>query len=165
MTVFELLQLVGKHTFFLYYYAFSMLLSILLGQFFLSKTGQQGVWNYFFSLLIYVMGVFGVFSIILFFFQLFTSRLAISLVEILIPFLTMVIGIMIIRRRVNVWLVTGFGSFQVYIFIQFLIVLTCFLLDHYGLVSFSQWPVYLLFLLLVALTIIVQVIVRKTFTK
>lgn len=156
MTVLELLKLVEAHPFILLYYSFSMLLSIVLGRFFLIKLGQPKVWNYFFALLIYVMSVFGIFSVIIFFYQLLTFQLAISLLEILIPFGTMLIAIGLIRRRVDVSLLTGFQNFRVFLITLFLMLLTCFAVDYFGWWKISNWPVYLFLLFLIIVTIIIR---------
>ena len=167
MTVMEFLKLVENHPFILLYYSFSMLLSIVLGRFFLIKLGQPNIWNYFFALLIYVMSVFGIFSVIIFFYQLLTFQMAISLLEILIPFGTMLIAIWIIRRRVDISLLTGFQDFRVFLVALFLMLLTCFAVDFFGWWLISEWPVYLFFLFLIIVTIIIRQILfqRKVIRK
>ena len=158
MTVSELLRLVESHPFILLYYAFSMLLSILLGRFFLIKLGQPKIWNYFFALLIYVMSAFGIFSLIIFCYQLLTFELDISLVEILIPFGTMLVCTWIIRRLVNISLLTGFRDFRVFFVTLFLMLLACFVVDYVGWLLFSKWPVYLFFLFLILMTFLIHLV-------
>lgn len=158
MTVSELLRLVENHPFILLYYAFSMLLSIVLGRFFLIKLGQPKIWNYFFALLIYVMSAFGIFSLIIFCYQLLTFELDISLVEILIPFGTMLVCTWIIRRLVNISLLTGFHDFRVFFVTLFLMLLACFVVDYVGWLLFSKWPVYLFFLFLILMTFLIHLV-------
>lgn len=158
MTVSELLRLVESHPFILQYYAFSMLLSIVLGRFFLIKLGQPKIWNYFFALLIYVMSAFGIYSLIVFCYQLLTFELNISLVEILIPFGTMLVCTWIIRGVVNISLLTGFHDYRVFLATLFLMLLACFVVDYVGWLLFSKWPVYLFFLFLILMTFLIQLV-------
>lgn len=158
MTVSELLRLVESHPFILQYYAFSMLLSIVLGRFFLIKLGQPKIWNYFFALLIYVMSAFGIYSLIIFCYQLLTFELNISLVEILIPFGTMLVCTWIIRGVVNISLLTGFHDYRVFLATLFLMLLACFVVDYVGWLLFSKWPVYLFFLFLILMTFLIHLV-------
>jgi len=161
MTIIEFLKIVEFYPFIIYYYAFSMILSIVLGRFFLSRMGHPRIWNYFFSLLLYMVSVVGLFSLIVFFYQVFTHALAISVWDILTPFFTMIIAILLIRKRVNIPLVSGFGYSWAFFIVLFVILLLFFLLDYISWMSFSKWPVYLFLLFLVGITMIVQLVVRR----
>ncbi len=156
MTIIEFLTLVEHHTFLVHYYAFSMLFSILLGRLFLSRMGHPRIWNYFFSLLLYMMSVLGVFSAIMFFYKLVDGLPGLPSYEILVPFFTMVVGILLIQKRVNISLLTGFGHAWAFFVVLFLIILTCILIDNAGWLSFSDWPVYFFLLFLIGVTLIIQ---------
>lgn len=156
MTIIDFLNLVEQHSFIVLYYSFSMLFSVFLGRLFLSRMGHPRIWNYFFSLLLYMMSVLGLFSLIMFFYQWFTGALTMSIWVVLVPFLTMVAGILLIYNRVNISLLTGFGSSQTFFAVLFLIILSSFLIDYGGWVSLSEWPVYLVFLFLIGITLIIQ---------
>ena len=156
MTINEFLTLIGPHPFILYYYAFSMILSIVMGRYFLSRMGHPRIWNYFFSLLLYVMSVLGMFSLILFAYQWITNSFVIAQVEVLIPFLTMIVALWLIRSRVNVSLLTGFGSYKAFYIVLFSIALCTFLLDETGLLFIFDWPLYLFMLFLVVITLVIQ---------
>lgn len=161
MTVYELLELVDKNPFLLFYYAFSMLLSVLLGRFFLVKMGHPKVWNYFFALLFYVMSVFGLFSIIVFMYDLLTRHLTLSAFEMLIPLGTLILSILIIYKRVDIVLITGFQNLKVFLSTLFLILLICFAADYFGLIPFSDWPIYLFFLFLIAVVIAIRFLIFR----
>ncbi len=161
MTITEFLKLVELHPFIIYYYAFSMIMSIVLGRFFLSRMGHPRIWNYFFSLLLYMMSVIGMFSLIVFFYQVYTHALIISLIDILIPFFTMIVAILLIRKRVNIPLVTGFGYSWAFFVVLFAMLLLFFLVNYLGLMSFSQWPIYLFLLFLVGITLVTQLVVHR----
>ncbi|MBY5959448.1 hypothetical protein KUV50_14955 [Membranicola marinus] len=156
MTLHEFLTLVDHHSFIIFYYGFSMLFSVLLGLLFLHKMGHPKVWNYFFSFLLYMMSVLGMFSLIMAFYQWITSALVTSAVVILIPFVTMVIGLVLIYNRVDITLLTGFGNGRIFFAVLFFILITGFWLDQAGWVSFSTWPVYLVLLFFIGMTLVVR---------
>lgn len=161
MTIIEFFKLVEHHPFIIYYYAFSMIMSIVLGRFFLSRMGHPRIWNYFFSILLYMMSVAGMFSLIVFFYQIYTDVLDISLMDILTPFLTMILAILLIRKRVNIPLVTGFGYSWVFFVALFFILLLFFIVNLLGWMTFSHWPVYLFLLFLVGITFIAQLVIHR----
>lgn len=156
MTVIEFLTLIELHPFILYYYAFSMMLSIILGHFFLSRMGHPGIWNYFFSFLLYMMSVIGMVSVIVFGFQLISGDFTLPWYEVLIPFFTMMMAIIIIRNQVNISLLTGFGHSRAFFGGLFLLLFLLFVAHNLGWWSVLSWPLYLFLLLLVVITLILR---------
>src|SRR5690625_7692192 len=114
MAVIDFLHFVEMNPILLYYYAFSMLLSVSLGSLFLRYLGEQRIWIYFFSVLIYVMSVFGIFSLVVTFYQLRWRDLQMYLIEMLIPFFTMLIAVSVLGRIVNLAMFTGYNLVCVY---------------------------------------------------
>lgn len=161
MTVLEFLKLVEKHPFIIVYYAFSMILSILLGRLFLEKLGHPRIWNYFFSLLLYVLCVLGLISLILFFFHFTFHPLKILPFYLLIPFITMIVSLWLIYRRVNMDLLSGFHRFWIFLFVLLWVLIACVLIDYTGWIKISNWPVYLFLLFLVFITVVIQQISQK----
>lgn len=96
------------------------------------------------------------FSLIMAFYQWITSALVTSAVVILIPFVTMVIGLVLIYNRVDITLLTGFGNGRIFFAVLFFILITGFWLDQAGWVSFSTWPVYLVLLFFIGMTLVVR---------
>lgn len=156
MTINEFIALVEQHPFILYYYGFSMILSIVLGRFFLSRMGYVRIWNYFFSFLLYVMTVVGMYSLILFAFRWMTDSFRIDPAEVLIPFLTMLIALFLIRNKVNISLLTGFGNFFSFYIVLFFISLGTFILDYTCLVLFFDWSIFLFLLFFMMMTMGMQ---------
>lgn len=156
----EFLRIVEQNPFLLYYYAFSLIISILLGRLFLIGMGHQRLWNYFFSILLFLMSVIGMFSLVMMFYQLFTGALTLSLYDIGVPFAAMIISIWLIRKKVSIPMLTGLNHGLAFFGMLFVLILTLFLLDYNMKWMVSGLPVSLFLLLLIGLTILLQFLVR-----
>jgi|GEM_PF-6487766 len=152
MAVIDFLHFVEMNPILLYYYAFSMLLSVSLGSLFLRYLGEQRIWNYFFSVLIHVMSVFGIFSLVVTFYQLRWRDSQMNLIEMLIPFFTMVIAVPVLGRRVNLAMITGYKNVWVYYIWAFVLIAGLFFFDRLSWIQIAHWSLsWMLVIILIML--------------
>lgn len=160
MPVIDFLRFVEINPILLYYYAFSTLLSVLLGSLFLRYLGQPRIWNYFFSVLVHVLSVFGVFSIVVTLYELYLRESGMNPFEMLIPFFTMLIAVFILSKRVDLAMITGYKRIGSYYIGVFVLISGMFLLDRLQWISIAQWSLSWVLVIVLVLLFLFQRVAR-----
>jgi hypothetical protein len=113
MTLQEFFNLLGENpiyvVFFFFIIPFAAFMAGILGR----GEGHLAPWKYLYSVLIYLVSIPGVFAVFLFLYQFFFDRKSIMQADVLmeiLPVLSMVITLLIIKGNVNLDYIPGFGK-------------------------------------------------------
>ncbi len=118
------------------------------------EEGNQNPWRYFFSTLIYMVCIPGIFAIILCIYSFFFERQNLLQVNVLIyflPILSMLATLLFIRRKVDLAEIPGFdriGGFMMVIAATFIIILILQKMRIWVVFMGSMWHLLALFLVL-----------------
>lgn len=156
MAVIDFLRFVEINPVLLYFYAFSMLLSGVLGSLFLRHLGQPGIWNYFFSALVHIVSVFGIFSIVVTVYQLYMQNSLMHPFEMLIPFFTMLIALTVLSKRVDLAVITGYRRIWSYYVRILILIIVMLVLDRLHFPEISRWPLSWVLVIVLVLLFLLQ---------
>lgn len=120
--------------------------------------GHVSPWKYLYGLLVYAVCIPGIFSvalsIYLFLFERGGSIMNTNLLTQIIPVVSMVLSLSIIRRNVSFDQVPGFGKLSSLIMTIGAVFLLMYLLDRTHLIAFVMVPVQYLLLIVVGLLLV-----------
>lgn len=148
MKVINLLKIFESNPFLLYYYAFSMLLTVSMGQIFMRFLGMRRLWIYFFAVIVHILSFFGAFSLIMLIYSLLVPGISIHPAEILIPFFTMLLALALLRKKINLASVLGSPSFWQYYLLIVLLMSSLILIDEKTMINIREWSIWWVLILL-----------------
>ncbi|HQU59597.1 MAG: hypothetical protein KDD02_05415 [Phaeodactylibacter sp.] len=159
MTLKELFEQLAEHpAYLLFYFAIIPVMAFLAG--ILAKgEGHMSPWKYLYSTLIYFICVPGIFAITVSVYQFLFQRGSIMDADVfaqVLPVVSMVITLLIIRRNVNLDYIPGFdklGGLVTVITATFIIM---WFIDRTRIIVFSYLPFYQVILIFIALLLVVR---------
>ena len=166
MTLRELFQLLGEHPeYVIFYFTIIPIMAFLAG--ILGRgEGHLSPWKYLYSSLIYFVCVPGIFSITLSIYNFLFERRSIMDADVLVqilPVLSMVVTLLIIRRNVNLDYIPGFDKLSGLITIITAAFFIMWFIDRTRIWVISFLPFQYVILIFVGLLIIIRYGWRKAF--
>lgn len=166
MTLNELFQFLSSHPAYTITYLVAIpsvagILGILL-----EDKGGRDPWRYFYMFLLYLIAIPGIFALTLLIYTfLFEQRSIydIDLITHVLPILSMVVTIWLIRRSVNLDLIPGFGKLTGLIMMITTVLVLLWILDKTRIVLFTYLPFIYVLLILIALLVIFRFGLKKMF--
>ena len=152
MTVGELIQYLYVHPYFVVFYFVAIPLAAFLANILGKDEGHLNPWCYFYSGLIYLSVIPGIFSFLLNFYHLLfenTSIYDINLLVQVLPILSMILSLYLIRKNVSFDLIPGFDRITSFVGSMAGIMIILFILNKTRIVIFSYLPIIWLLLILI----------------
>lgn len=118
---------------------------------------DETIWHYFYSTLIYLVAVPGIFSITLNIYLFLFERRSVMDADVftqILPIISMFATLMIIRRSVNLEKIPGIGKLSGLIWMVGAVLLIMWFLEKTRIYVFSYMPVQYVFLILIGLIIV-----------
>ncbi len=156
MTLEEFFNLLADNPRYIIGYFFLIPITALIGT--IIGKGEEGesVWKYFYSILIYLVAVPGIFAITLSIYLFFFERRGIFQTDIytqILPVLSMIATLLIIRRTVTLETIPGFGKISGLVMMIGVALISMWFLEKTRIYVFSYMPVQYVFLILAGLLI------------
>jgi len=153
MTLGEFFDWTGLHPTLMLVYFFGVPVIVLLAGLLGKGEGHLSPWKYLYSVLIYMVTLPGIFAVTLsIYFFLFERRsiLDTNLFTQVLPVVSMVITILLIRRQVSLDLVPGFDKISGLIMIIATLMCLMWFIDKTHIYSITYMPFYVVILILIA---------------
>ncbi|HUR31140.1 MAG TPA: hypothetical protein VMZ69_06885 [Saprospiraceae bacterium] len=153
MTLGEFFEWMGHHPLFLLVFFFGIPFIALLAGIFNKGEGHLSPWKYLYSILIYLVCIPGIFAITLSVYLFLFERRSIMDTNVytqVLPILSMIVTILIIKRQVNLDLVPGFDKISGLILIIASLMCLMWIIDKTHIYSITFMPFYVVVLILIA---------------
>ena len=164
MTLGEFLRVCAENPALLIFYFTAVPLTALLALFFGRGQGHLSPWKYLYSVLVYLVCIPGIFAVILsIYLFLFEQRslLETNLYTQILPILSMVVTILLIRRNVSLDHVPGFGRLSGLLMIMFAVIAVLWVLDRMRIFAITFIPFVWIIVMILALILIAILGVRR----
>lgn len=164
MTLGDLLNWLSGNPAYVAFYFLLLPLTALLLLLFARNEGHMSPWKYFYTGLIYLVSVPGIFAVTLMAYQFLFERKSMEQVRIfteLLPVLSMVLTFWLIRRNVNLDKVPGFGRLSSLITLITLVLVLMWILDKTRIFVFTGIPFLYVFLILAVFFIVIRVSLNR----
>ncbi|MCO6476983.1 MAG: hypothetical protein J5I94_10210 [Phaeodactylibacter sp.] len=166
MTLRELFQLLAGHPeYIIFYFAIIPVMAFLAG--ILGKgEGHLSPWRYLYSTLIYFVCVPGIFSITVSIYNFLFNRGSIMDADVfaqVLPVLSMVITLLLIRRNVNLDHIPGFDKLSGLITVITAVFILMWVADRTRIIVFSYLPFQYVILIFIALLLAIRYGWRRAF--
>lgn len=128
--------------------------------------GQQSPWKYLYSLLAYMVSIPGIFAITLsIYFFLFERRsiLEMNIYTQILPVVSMLVTLWLIRRNVSFESIPGFETLGRLVFINILVISMMWILEKTHIVIFSFMPFYQFFLIFIIFLLVMRYMAKRIF--
>lgn len=152
MTLGEFFELCGKNPGLLLGYFILIPLIALLALLFSKDQGHLSPWKYLYSVLIYLVCIPGIFAVTLSVYLFLFERRSIMDTNIytqVLPILSMVFTIILIKKQVDLDVVPGFGKLSGLITIISVLMVIMWIIDKTHIYSITFMPFYVVVLILV----------------
>jgi hypothetical protein len=130
--------------------------------------GHQAPWKYLYGFLVYAVCIPGIFSVALsaylFLFEHGGSILNTNLLTQVVPAVSMVLTLSIIRQNIPFEHIPGFGKLSSLMLLIGAVFLLMYLLDRTHLIAFVRVPVHFLLLIVIGLLLVFRYSFRKLLT-
>ena len=137
-----------------------------LAWFFGKGEGHQSPWKYLYSLLSYMVSIPGIFALTLsIYFFLFERRsiLDMNIYTQVLPVVSMLLTLWLIRRNVDFDAVPGFDTLGSLIFINIIVISMMWILEKTHIVIFSFMPFYQFVLVFIGFLLLMRFMLKKVF--
>jgi hypothetical protein len=164
MTLAELFDFLGQNPTYVTAYFLLMPVVALVANWIAQGEGHQAPWNYLYSALVFATCVPGIFSVALsVYFFLFERRslLSTDVLTQILPVLSMVLTVSIIRRNVALQHVPGSERISSLMLLIVAVLVLMYILDRTRLFVLITLPVYQFLLILVGLLLVVRFALRR----
>lgn len=164
MTLGEFFDWTGDHPTLLISYFIGIPLIALLAGMFSKGEGHLSPWKYLYSILIYLTSVPGIFAVTLNIYLFLFERRSImdtNLYTQILPVLSMIATILIIKKQVSLDLVPGFDKISGLIIVIASIMALMWIIDKTHIYSITFMPFYAVILILVAGFFVIRLGLRK----
>ncbi|MCB0635992.1 MAG: hypothetical protein KDC54_05220 [Lewinella sp.] len=160
MTLGEFFNAVSEQPIYIvFYFAIIPVTALLAGWLATKEEGEEAPWSYLYSTLLYLVCVPGIFALTLnIYLWLFErgSVLDYNLLTQVLPFASMLVTILIVRRNVNLDRIPGFNRLSGLIVMITAVLLLMWIIDRTHLIVFSYVPIQWVLLILVGLLLLVR---------
>lgn len=168
MTLREFFDYLGEHPLAIVGYFLLIPLIALLAGWMGRGEGHQSPWKYLYSLLVYAACIPGIFSVALsvylFLFQRGGNILNTNLLTQVVPVVSMILTLSIVRRNVLFENVPGFGKLSSLMMTIGAVFTLMYLLDRTHIIAFVRVPVQYLILIVVGLLLVFRYGFRQLIT-
>ncbi len=164
MTLGEFFTLCGENPAIMLGFFLLIPLIALLAWLFSNGQGHLSPWKYLFSILIYLVCIPGIFAVTLSVYLFLFERRSILDTNVytqILPILSMVITLILIRKQVDLNLVPGFGKISGLITILSVLIILMWIIDKTHIYSITFMPFYVVVLILVAGYLLIRMGFRK----
>ncbi|MBK9338254.1 MAG: hypothetical protein IPM98_17560 [Lewinellaceae bacterium] len=160
MTLRDFFDYLGEHPLVLVGYFLLIPLTALLAGWISRGEGHQSPWKYLYAFLVYAVCIPGIFSVALsvylFLFEHHGSILNANLLTQVMPVISMILTLSLIRRAVPFERVPGFGKLSSLMMTIGAVFMLMYLLDRTHLVAFVRVPVQYLLLIVVGMLLVLR---------
>lgn len=164
MTLGEFFEWTGDHPTLLISFFIGIPLIALLAGMFSKGEGHLSPWKYLYSILIYLTSVPGIFAVTLNIYLFLFERRSImdtNLYTQILPVLSMIATILIIKKQVSLDLVPGFDKISGLIIVIASIMALMWIIDKTHIYSITFMPFYVVILILVAGFFVIRLGLKK----
>ena len=159
MTLRELFQLLGEHPeYIIFYFSIIPIMAFLAG--ILGKgEGHLSPWRYLYSALIYFVCVPGIFSITLSVYNFLFERRSIMDADVfaqVLPIISMVVTLLLIRRNVSLDYIPGFDKLSGLVTVISAALIIMWFVDRTRIIVFSYLPFQYVILIFIGLLLIIR---------
>jgi hypothetical protein len=168
MTLQELFNLLGENPIWILFYFLAIPVTAVLLGVFSKEDSDQSPWKYFYCTLIYLSCVPGIFSFTLsVYFFLFEKRsiLATDVYTQILPLLSMLASLLIIRQNADLDKIPGFDKINGLVMIIGALLTGMWILDRTHIIAISFMPFYFVVLILIGLLVLIRYSVKKLFAR
>ncbi len=159
MSLGEFIGYMGNNPAFALFFFFIIPIAALLGNFMAKGEGHESPWCIYYSVLIYLAVIPGIFAILLNLYHMFFEKRSIYdmnvMMEIL-PVLSMILTLFLIKKNVDFKDIPGFGKMTGFLGTIAGLMLLFFILEKSHLIVFSYLPFQWLILILVVLFLAIR---------
>lgn len=164
MTLQELFNLLNENPVWILFYFIGIPLSAIILGVFSRNDSTTAPWKYFYCVLIYLCCVPGIFSLTLsVYFFLFEKRsiLETNIYTQIIPLISMIVSLLIIRQNADLNKIPGFDKINGLILIIGSLLTSMWILDRTHIIAISFMPFYAVVLFLIATLVIIRYAIKK----
>lgn len=167
MTLGELIQVLGQNSFYPIFFFLILPFSALLGNIMGKGEGHESPWCYFYTVLIYLSVIPGIFSILLNLFHMMFEKRSIyetNVVTDILPIVSMIITLIVIKRNVPFSAIPGFGKMTGFLSIIACLMVLFFFVEKTNLFIFSALPFVWIIVILVVIFVAIRLGTKKLFS-
>jgi len=166
MTLNELFDYLKEHQVFVFAYLIGM--PTLAGIFglFSGEKGNRDPWRYFYMLILYGICIPGIFAITLLIYALTYMKINVYEIDLLthvLPVVSMIVTILVIRKYVNLDEVPGFNKISGLMMMIAVVLVLFWILEKTRIMVFTYMPFYYVLLILAGLLLIFRMALKKVF--
>ncbi len=164
MTLGEFFEWTGSHPGLLLGYFIGVPLIALLAGMFAKREGHLAPWKYLYSTLIYMVSIPGIFAVTLSIYLFLFERRSImdtNLYTQILPVLSMIATILIIKKQVSLDLVPGFDRISGLILIIAALMCLMWIIDKTHIYAITFLPFYVVILILLAGFFVIRLGLRR----
>ncbi len=157
MTLGDLFGLINEHPEIVLFYYLAIPLSAFLTYLLGRHAGHLSPWKYLYSAMVYLSVIPALFAITLtVYFFLFESQsiLDMDLIIQVVPVLSMILTLWLIRLNVDFDLIPGFKKLSGLIIVIFIVLAFMFLIDRFRFIAFTYMPFSTVLIILVVMIIV-----------
>lgn len=167
MTLGELINTLGNNSFYPLFLFLILPFSALLGNIMGKGEGHVSPWCYFYTVLIYLSVIPGIFSILLNLFHLMFEKRSIyhtNLLTDVLPIASMIVTLILIKRNVQFSAIPGFGKMTGFLSIIACLMVLFFFIEKTNLFIFSALPFVWIIVILVIIFAVIRIGTKKIFS-
>lgn len=167
MTLGEFISYLGGNPFYPLFYFFILPVAALLASFMAKGEGHLSPWCIFYSVLIYLSVIPGIFAILLNLYHVFFEKRSIynmNLMVDVLPIVSMIVSLFLIKKNVDFKDIPGFGKMTAFLGTLAGLMLIFFVLDKMHLLVFSYLPIQWLVLALIVAFVAIRLVTKKAFS-
>jgi len=167
MTLGDLITQFGDNPFYPVFYFLIIPFSALLGNIMAKGEGHDSPWCYFYTALIYLSVIPGIFAILLNLYHMMFEKRSIYETNIMIdilPILSMFVTLLLIKRNVPFSAIPGFGKMTGFLSIIACVMVLFFFIEKTNLFIFSALPFVWIIVILVVMFAVIRIGTKKIFS-
>jgi len=157
MTLGEFFNLLSANPSYIVAYFFLIPITALIGTIIGKGEEQETVWKYFYSILIYLVAIPGIFAITLSVYLFFFEKRSVFQTDMytqILPVLSMIATLLVIKRTVKLDSIPGFGKISGLVMMVAVALITMWFLEKTHILVFSYIPVQYVLLILIGLIVV-----------
>lgn len=167
MTLGELISQVGNNSFYPIFYFLILPFSALLGNFMAKGEGHESPWCFFYTVLIYLSVIPGIFAILLNLYHMMFEKRSIyetNIMTDILPIISMFVTLILIKRNVPFSAIPGFGKMTGFLSIIACVMVLFFFIEKTNLFIFSALPFIWIIVILVVIFAAIRLGTKKMFS-
>ncbi|WP_235296646.1 hypothetical protein [Portibacter marinus] len=164
MTLGDFFNVLSENPSIVIFYFIAVPLSALLGWIFGRGDGHLTPWKYFYCAIIYFACVPGIFAITLSIYQFLFERMSVNEINIytqILPIISMVLTIWLVKKNVALDQIPGFGKLPALMVIILVLLALMWALDRTRIIAFTGFPFFYVIIILIALFVVIRVAMKR----